>query len=234
MRRSALVKALDARPQGLYAPVSLPRPPLPVALVPKVRELSVVAALEWAFAVERVKLDFDDLRADHARPGCDTIWRLMQQGALGCKVDGGGSSARHDDAEVIASMVATLPVALGGRPMADRVARLAESLSAPDWMPDTGLRCVAKGWRKTKHGLFAETELVERQEVQFRGRKVICDWVCCPVDFYPKPAHVAAARRGYQDWWLALLHIQTAMRTYGLRTITVTAAMPARVPWRNG
>jgi hypothetical protein len=201
---------------------------------PAKRALSVVKALEWAFAVERVSLDFDDLRSDFARPGCDTIWRLMQRGALGCKVDGGGHSARHDDAEVIASMVAALPVALGGRAMADSVARLARSGSVPDWMPDARLRCVVAGWRDTKHGRFARTEVVERIETVHRGRKIVRDVVACPVDFYPKPAHVAAARRGYQDWCLALLHLQTQMRAYGLRTIAVTSAMPARRPWGNG
>lgn len=225
-----MVRALDARAGG----VSLPRPRLPLVVVPQQRSLTVRAALEWAFGVERVKLDFEDLRSDFERPGCDTIWRLMQQGALGCKVDGGGTSHRHDDAEVIASMVAALPVALGGRPMADAVARLAQSGSAPDWVRDTRLRCVARGWRETKHGTFAETELVERETVVYRGRKVVHDWVCCPVDFWPKAAHVAAARRRYADWWFALLHLQAQMRGYGLRTIVVSADMPPFKPWRNG
>ena len=37
-------------------------------------------ALEWAFATERVSVDFDEFAAPS---GADTIWRLIQRGLLG-------------------------------------------------------------------------------------------------------------------------------------------------------
>lgn len=67
------------------------------------RALSVRQALEWAFGAERASVDFDEL--NDGPPATDTIWRLMQRGLLGCRIDGGGRSLPHDDAEVIASIL---------------------------------------------------------------------------------------------------------------------------------
>lgn len=199
------------------------------------REMSVLQALQWAFGTECAQLEFDEVNPDARVVGCDPIWRMMQQSILGCRVDGGGRSDAADDAEVIASIVARLPVALGGKAMADQVARLARAAAAPDWMPDATPRCVPRdGFRLTKHGEFARTETVGQVETLYRGRKVVHDLLACPVSYRPSAAQISSARRAYLDWWGALLHLQAELRACGLTTITITRDMPPMTPWRNG
>jgi len=229
MRRSAVVRALDQAGGAMVRPV---RPVLAAVRRPAVREMSVRAALEWAFAVERVALNFDDTDYE-GQVGVDTIWRLMQRGALGCKVDGGGRSLRHDDAEVIASMVSALPVGVGGRGMAVQVAWCAATLGEPDWMAEARVRCVPRAWKQTRHGWFAKTESVGRVETVYRGRKTQHDVLVCPVTYTPSRAQIDVARRAYLGWYGALLHLQVEMRTYGLRSLRVTQDMPVLSPWRT-
>ncbi len=198
------------------------------------RQLSVVKALEWAFAVERVSVEFDEVNPDARVVGSDPIWRMMRQAELGCRVDGGGSSRRADDAEVIASIVARLPVAQGGKAMALTVAHHARACSAPD--PLVGaVPCVVPrdGWRLTKHGAFARTEVVGQVVTVYRGRKVAHDLLACPVTYSPSSAQIAAARRGYLDWWGALVHLRHELATCGLASIEVTTSMPPLTPWRE-
>lgn len=193
------------------------------------REMSVRQALEWAFAAERVSIEFDEL-AD-GPPATDTVWRLMQRGLLGCKIDGGGRSIGHDDAEVIASIVARLDIAAGGKGMAVELARLARAGMAPDWMPGATPRCVPRDTRLTKHGMFARTEVVGQVVSTHRGRKVVRDVVCCPVTFHPSQARITAARKAYGAWWVALRALQGPLRKAGLRTVEITQDLPTRCPW---
>lgn len=196
---------------------------------PVKREMSIRRALEWAFAQERVSVDFDEI---HDGPGgVDTIWRLMQRGRLGCKVDGGGRSPRHDDAEIIASFVARLDEGHGGRGMAVEIARLARCCTVPDWMPRAVPRCVPVDVVENPHGVFARTSVVGKVEVRKRGRKKMVDVVACPVTFRPSAAKIASARRDYLQWWGALLDLRVTLAAAGLRTIAVTQEMPPMKPW---
>jgi hypothetical protein len=196
------------------------------------RELSIRAALEWAFAVEHAQLDFDDLAPEGARPGVSTIWVMMQRGQLGCQIDGGGRSRAADDAETIAIAMANLPAALGGKPMAAEMAALARAGAAPDWMPDASPRCVPCEWRNTKHGLFARTEVVRVETVLYRGRKTDHDVLACPVTFVPTGQQIAMARRRYLDWYGALLHLRADLG-HALTRIRLTDTMPPLTPWRG-
>jgi hypothetical protein len=155
----------------------------------------------------------------------------MQRGLLGCKIDGGGRSLGHDDAEVIASIVARLDVAAGGRGMAVELARLARAGMAPDWMPGAVPRCVPRDTRLTKYGLFARTEVVGQVVSTHRGRKVVRDVVCCPVTFHPSVARITAARKAYGSWLVALTALQGPLRRAGLRTVEITQDLPPRAPW---
>lgn len=193
------------------------------------RPMSVRQALEWAFGAERVSVDFDEL--NDGPPATDTIWRLMRRGLLGCRIDGGGRSVAHDDAEVIASILATIPITLGGKAMAVDMARWARAGMAPDWMPGAVPRCVPRDTRLTKHGMFAKTEVYERVERVHRGRKVKVDVMFCPVTFYPSSAQIVAARSAYGQWRLALQWMQGALRQANLRTISITQDLPGRAPW---
>lgn len=196
------------------------------------REMSIKAALEWAFSAERVSIEFDEI--NDRPPATDTIWRLMRQGMLGCRIDGGGRSLAHDDAEVIASFVGSLGPEFGGRGMAVRIAQLARCGAEPDWMPGARPRCVPVDVVQNPHGTFARTVVVGQAEVLRRGRKRKVDVLACPVEFAPRPATIAAARREYTAWWCALLELRVNLKHAGLRTISLTDRMPPRAPWEAG
>lgn len=234
-----LRRALDAQRDTLAKHLPLPVETRTILVSPMAktgkRALSVVRALQWAFAVEHVSVEFDEVNPDGYTVGCDRIWRMMRQAELGCRVDGGGTSRRADDAEVIASIVARLPVAQGGKAMALTVAHYARACCAPDPMVGAAPRVVPRdGWRLTKHGEFACTEVVGKVETVYRGRKVQHDLVACPVSYSPSAAQIASARRRYLDWWGALLHLRHELATCGLGTVELTQDMPPMTPWRNG
>lgn len=204
------------------------------------RAMGIQQALEWAFGREFASLDLDVIDPENDRgPAVSLEWVIAQRAALGCSIDGStgggwGGSAPHRDAEVIAAFVANLSKDQGGRWMATRIAALARAGITPDWMPDATPRLVARGWRNTKHGPFAETEIVERVETAIRGRVVKVDWVACPLVVRPTAAQIHAARGFYLDWWSALLHLSGELRRGGmLDDIELTDAMPPMTPWRR-
>jgi hypothetical protein len=194
------------------------------------RDMSIRAALEWAFGTELARLDFEDVDTS---VGTSTIYRLMQQGQLGCKIDGGGRSRAADDAEIIANAVAALPVALGGRSMAMSLADWARAGASPDWMPDAAPRCVPVAWRNTKHGYYARTELLRVETVIYRGRKVEHDVLVCPITFSPSAQQIGMARRRYLEWYASLLHLRYELASEQLRHIRLTDHLPVLSPWRT-
>lgn len=209
------------------------------------RELSIEAALVWAFATERSGIDFAEERDPDSYAGggsADSVWTLMKRGRLGCRVDGGGYSEPHDDAQMISSQVAALSEGSGGRKMALQVAELARVGMRPDWMKDARPRCVAAEWKGNRHGGGAATADAADlgsagwKAVPRRNRKgvVVHDPVrYCPVIYTPTARTIAAARRNYLQWWGALLEIGAHLRLTGvLSGIKITDEMPPLHPWR--
>ena len=220
-----------ARELGITPSHELLRQPAPAMV--GIRKMSVLQALEWAFAAEHAYLDFDgDMMADGYGGAVSTVWVIMQRGNLGCRVDGGGRSRPATDAEIIAAAVAGLPVEHGGRVMAAQIADLARAGLVPDWMPDAAPRVVPEAWRETKHGRFAKTEVVGTIRYRHRGRLTTRDVICCPVRISPSFDQIAAARQNYLDWYGALLHLQCALRP-SLDRIQITDDLPALAPWRK-
>jgi len=160
---------------------------------------------------------------------------LMQQAALGCKVDGGRHKIggyTHADAEVIAATVAAMPDSLGGIRMAIRVAELARAGMTPDWMPGVAPRCVPVETRHNQHGEQSATVVIGTERVLHRGRWRTVEVLACPVTWRPHPEQIASARRGYDDWWLALDWVREGLIAGGmLREVEVTGAMPKVQPW---
>lgn len=200
--------------------------------------MGIRAALEWAFGVEMAQLDFDGSEA--ASVGTDSIWRMMQDHNLGCRVDGGGRSASHSDAEVIASFVAALPAGRGGRSMAVRIAGLARAGIAPDPMLDVRQRIVPVDMRQpNQHGPRARSEPVPLNEPgrwvfpAGRGRPPApSHWT--RVTDSPTGAQISAARRGWLDWWGALLWLGQDLRSCGrLDRVIITTEMPPMTPWQQ-
>lgn len=197
------------------------------------RDISILGLIEWAFQRECASLDFDELASTAGeRPAVSPLWMLMQRHNLGCKVDGGGRSDPHPDADIVASALAALPDARGGRRMGIWIAELARAGLRPDWMPGAVTRCVPVEVQQHKHGSFAKSEPCGSVRVVSRGklREVEMRW--CPVTFTPTAQQIASARRAYLDWWGALHDLRHSFRAYGgLTAWRVTEEMPPRTPW---
>ena len=202
------------------------------------RALGVQAALEWAFRIEKAQLDLPP-RADGPEEGLGfgfgLEYVLLQRAALGCRIDGGQHKIggyTHEDAEVIAAAVASLPDSLGGKRLAVRVAELARAGLTPDWMPGAVPRCVPVEVKRNQHGERATTVVVGTERLLTRGKWRTVEVHACPVTYVPHPQQIEAAHRAYEDWWQALGWIREALIEGGmLRTVEVTDAMPKWRPW---
>ena len=199
------------------------------------RPIAVRALLEWAFGAERASVEFDEIGAGPR--GIDTVWLLMQRGQLGCKVDGGrygGGAQSADDAEIVASVVSSLPVTHGGRGMALRIAEFARAGLEPECYVDAVPRVIPWDWRRNKHGMFAVTVPVRDLGCAGSEMFAVRDSRVCPVRVVPTAQQIGAARRFYLDWLGALLHIGSELRRIGLRDWEVTQELPPMAPWRMG
>ncbi|MFQ6551890.1 hypothetical protein AAD018_006025 [Aestuariibius insulae] len=220
-------------------------PPRPVAPHPRPRQLpserGILEALEWAFAREKVRLEFVDQPAPKAR-GYGMEYVLLQRAGLGgMRIDTSiGRSSAHEDAETIAAVLADLPTELGGRRMAITIAELARTGRQPDWMPEARPRIEPvernlKGMAKTA---VLETLTVRRpMRNGLRGRswvsrKVEVRW--CPCRWHPDAAEISAARNAYIRWWMAVDWLRRKLKTEGvLRKVRLSDAMPEATPWRK-
>ncbi len=202
------------------------------------RALGVQAALEWAFRVEKAQLEVPPPQGVIEEGfGFGLEYVLMQRAILGCRIDGGQhkiGSYTHEDAEVIAACVAGMPESLGGKRMAIRVAELARAGLTPDWMPGAVPRCVPVEIKRNQHGERATTMVVGTERVLTRGKWRSVEILACPVTYRPHPQQIAAARRGYDDWWQALDWVRDGLIAGGmLREVEVTGAMPKVRPWET-
>ena len=193
--------------------------------------IGVQRLLEWAFGAECASVEFREFAAPAGR---DTISVLMERGLLGCKVDGGrqgGGAQSASDAEIVAGVVAALPVEHGGRGMAVKVAEYARAGMVPDWMPDARPRVVPMEWRRCKHGLYAVTEDARDMRFAGHGRFQVRDSRACPVRVLNTAQQIGAARRFYLEWVGALMHLRYALSVAGLSRWDVTDDLPEMTPW---
>lgn len=208
------------------------------------RAVSIRALLEWAFRDECASVEFGpaaDIVNGKRAWGMEAV--LIERAQLGCKPDGGGRSPSHPDADTVASAVAALPEARGGARMAIWLAELARAGAAPDWLPGATPRLLPVEWARNRWGDFARTAPahtlgatgwpdVERKNR--RGAVVREPVLYCPCAWAPSPARIAAARRGWLDWWGALLDLRGAFQVYGgLSAFVLTDEMPPLRPWEE-
>lgn len=201
-----------------------------------VRDISIQGLLHWAFAVEYAQVDFEDAMADAQPASFGMEYVLIERGKLGgIRIDGGGRSASHDDADMVASAVAILSDLLGGRRMALRIAELARAGRSEDWMQDARPRCEPREWGKSNQfGCKAKTEVVARREYQDRGRTRAVDVLWCPVVYRDTASEIAAARRRYLAWRSALMEIRFDLQhRFQLSTWRLTDELPPVAPWRG-
>lgn len=190
--------------------------------------------IQWAVQRERASIDFeDDLGGGPCAVGME--YRLMEIAALGCAVDGGGTSPCHPDADLVAAALAVLPDAFGGRRMALWIVELARSGQVPDWMAGARPRVEPVEWAMNQFQRYGKTEVCDRIERVVRGRRRVQEVRWCPVRYRVTPGEIAGARRAYREWWLALLALQLNLREgFGLSGFEITPDMPPVEPWQEG
>jgi len=187
----------------------------------------------WAFQRELASLDFDELASEVGARSFGMEYVMMRQAALGCRVDGGGRSDPHSDADVIASALGVLSEGVGGRGAALLIAETARVGTPPDFVPDPRPRCEPVEWKASKHGRFAAREFWTgpgRWPATWLGRD---HGYACAVFFADVPAQVAARRRAYLGWWGALSELRDRLRIgQPLSCFEVTLDMPPLQPWK--
>jgi len=218
---------------------------LRIGAAPVKRAVSILGLIEWAFQRECAELDFGDIDrlGGHSLPGVGAEYVLMQRGPRGGRIDGGGRSWPHDDAELVADAVAHLPITHGGRGMALQIAELARAGARPDAMVGAHMRMVPAAWHDNQHGRrpatvwTAELGLPGPHWNERRGRKgnLIREKVMVtPVVVTPTSDQIGRARRNYLLWWGALLDIRQSLEVAGLLSAyALTDHMPPMTPWRN-
>lgn len=205
--------------------------------------ISVFDLLVWAFRDECAQLEFDEIAGTSGeRPGVDTIYRLMESARLGCRVDGGGRSEPHPDADVVASAVAALPAAFGGRSMAVMIAEHARAARLPDCLIGVKPVYYPAAVVMNRHGERAKmadaSDLANGwkpyQRRNKKGALVAERSSYCPCYVSPSIQEVQARRRDYLRWWSALLEIKTTFQGFNnLSCWIVSSKMPPRAPWRK-
>ncbi|MEM1079233.1 MAG: hypothetical protein AAGI09_11945 [Pseudomonadota bacterium] len=200
-----------------------------------VREISIQGLLHWAFAIEYAQVDFEDAMADAQPASFGMEYVLLQRGELGgMRIDGGGRSASHHDADMVASLVASMPVSHGGRRMALRVGELARAERSEGWMQDARPRCEPREWHTNRYGRYGKSEVFREIEIKTpRGiRRAPVRW--CPVVYRDTAREIASARRQYLRWYGALSLLRDSLKTPNLLTSwRVSDAMPAMTPWQE-
>ncbi|MDH2325993.1 hypothetical protein QCN27_03840 [Cereibacter sp. SYSU M97828] len=199
------------------------------------KPVSIQRLLEWAFRRERVQLELP--KAEEAMIGAGygigSSLRLIRRAELGCRIDGGGSSPCHEDAETVAAILSHLSDVYGGHRFAAQMAEWARMGITPDWMPGAQPKVVpaiiepsAKGGRPTRSVVAG----IDAYDVD--GRLVEYEVRVCPITWSPSPSQIAAARREYMRWRLALREVRLNLVTSGmLRAHELTDAMPPQEPW---
>ncbi|WP_216647016.1 hypothetical protein [Roseovarius sp. THAF27] len=203
--------------------------------------ISIRSLLEWAFAVEHAQLEYDDLRdtgivREYAARSqtanvCDML-AIGKDGArgIGVRVDATpGRSYPHEDADLVAAMV---KIALPWR-LATMVAELARAGRTPDWGQDMRPRVEPREWRNTRHGAYAKTEKMGVVQYVSRGRVRAAPLMACPIVYRDTAQEIARVRRGYLEWWSALLSVRCALANNEMRRFALTETMPCQRPWQN-
>lgn len=199
------------------------------------RQIAILDLLEWAFAREKAQLEFGgDVVAACGYGYASSTAAIIQHEKLGCRIDGGGSSPCHPDADTVAAAVSVLPEGCGGQRMAVRIAELSRHGQVPHWTDLSEARCEPVEWKRCKHGTFAARVFWDgkgRWPETWLGRD---DGFVCPVTYSGVARDVTALRREYLLWWSALLELRETFRLYsGLTAFEVTEAMPPLQPWKK-
>lgn len=215
---------------------------LPRASAGAAREIGIWPLIVWAFRSECAQLDLADRDVIGGGFGYASMTSIIaQHEQLGCRVDGGGRSDPHPDADLVAAALAALPEGCGGRRMAVMIAEHARAGTMPGWQVRTAIE--ATRWDRNPHGRYAMTADAKllgaagwpAQPRTKRNGAIVHDPVrYCPVTIMGGPVQSAAKRRSYLQWWSALLDLRRSFQMQrDLSAWVVTDAMPPQQPWRD-
>jgi hypothetical protein len=204
------------------------------------RAVGVWEILCWAFQRECVSLDLgEELTGLSSKVNVDPIQKMVEIAALGCRVEGGGSSQSHHDADLVAATLAVLPKEMGGFRAATWVAELARAGSAPYWR--TRREVVPVDMKRNQHGFYAkvvDANLVEDcgwnltyLSGKKRTSKRRADYCQCVIR--PSDAEIGRMQRQYLAWYGILLQVRSALQITHLTAHVVTDRMPPRTPWKK-
>ena len=207
------------------------------------REIGIWPLIVWAFQSECAQLDLDEGRdvigGGFGYASMTSI--IAQHEQLGCRIDGGGRSDPHPDADLVAAALAVLPEGCGGRRMAVMIAEHARAGTTPGWHVRTSIEPTR--WDRNPHGRYAMTADAQtlglpgwdhQPRRRRNGGTVLEPVKFCPVTIMGGPAQVAAARRTYLQWWSALLDLRATFQLgRDLSAWRVTDTMPPRQPWKG-
>ena len=110
-------------------------------------------------------------------------------------------------------------------------ARYARLMRPPDPMVTFERKVEPVAWQKTRWGPRGRTEVVERVRVRKCGKTREVDVRATPVRITPDAAQIAAARREYLEWVIALSRLQVALSYAVLDRHEVTDELPLPNPW---
>ncbi|MCF7700540.1 hypothetical protein GLR48_14645 [Loktanella sp. M215] len=206
------------------------------------QDIGIWPLLVWAFRTECAQLDLgggrDRLGHGYGYASMTSI--IAQHEQLGCRIDGGGRSDPHPDADLVAAAVAVLPEGCGGARMAVTIAELARAGMMPEWHVPTWIEPLK--WGTSRYGRYAVTadaaELgaggwPHQPYTTRKGGNRFEEVRYCPVNIRGGVAEVTAKRRAWLLWWSALLELRNTFQLGGdLSAWSVTATMPPREPWK--
>jgi hypothetical protein len=207
------------------------------------RSIDIWGLVVWAFQREAAQLD---LQRTGFAESCITGFGYASMTAiiaeheqLGCRVDGGGSSDPHPDADMVASAVSVLSEGCGGQRMALIIAEHARANTLPDWRVKTSIE--PREMNSNQHGHMAKTadasELFQtgwpaQERVNRKGVRVTEPVMYCPVVVRGGAAQMAARRRHWLLFRAALLELRTSFQ-FGndLTSWIVGDQLPPLRPW---
>jgi hypothetical protein len=207
------------------------------------RSIDIWGLIVWAFQREAAQLDLGrDGFTDNCSDGfgyASMTAIIAEHEQLGCRVDGGGRSDPHPDADLVASALSVLSEGCGGQRMALTIAEHARANTLPEWRLETSIE--PREMVSNQHGHMAKaadaSELFRagwpaQERVNRKGVRVTDSVMYCPIVVRGGAAQMAARRRHWLLFRSALLELRTSFQFRNdLTSWVVVDWLPPLRPW---
>jgi hypothetical protein len=207
------------------------------------RPIDTWGLVVWAFQREAAQLDFarkgDDAQGFVGFGFTSMTAIIAEHEQLGVRVDGGGRSDPHPDADLVASAVSVLSEGCGGERMALMMVECARAGALPEWHVEASIR--PRDWFTNRHGRHAVTADAAdlglsgwpaQSRVNRKGDTVVDVVRYCPVIVQGGASEVARKRRQWLQFRSALLELRASFRIGSdLTSWVVNESLPPLRPW---